>query len=135
MRHATGIPAEPRVATGSGASSMPLAIEPQTTGFLALPKGKPMQEICEPTTREIDLSTAPAFAAAMRTEIDWAHDRTVFIDCSAITFMDSSALHALTYAHRYAIEHDHLLVIGNLQPSCARVVNFCNENSELRIRT
>ena len=94
-----------------------------------------MQGITESTTREIDLSTAAAFAAAMRTEIDWAHGRTVFIDCSAITFMDSSAVHALVYAHRYAIEQDHLLIIGNLQPSCARVVKLCNDNNELRIGT
>jgi anti-anti-sigma factor len=91
-----------------------------------------VQGICEAKI-EVDLSTAPAFAAALRAEIDSADSRDVFIDCSAITFMDSSAFHALVYAHRYAIEHDHWLVIGNLYPNCARVLRMCDCHHELTI--
>lgn len=79
---------------------------------------KPMQRVCDPTTQEMNLFTAAAFAAAIRAEIDWAHDRAVFIDCSAIASMDHSAFHALVYAHRYAIDHGHQLVIRNLQWNC-----------------
>jgi anti-anti-sigma factor len=82
---------------------------------------------------EVDLFTAPAFAAAIRAEIDWADNRAVFIDCSSIVFMDSGAVHALIYAHRYAIDHSHLLVIRNLRPNCARVIRMCDPDNELTI--
>jgi anti-anti-sigma factor len=82
---------------------------------------------------EVDVYTAPAFAAALRTEIDWAYRRSVFIDCSAITFMDSSAVQALLSAHRYAADLGHLLVIRNLRPNCVRTVRLCDANHELTI--
>jgi anti-anti-sigma factor len=82
---------------------------------------------------EVDLFTASAFAAAIRAEIDWADNRAVYIDCSAIAFMDSGAFHALVYAHRYAIDHGHLLVIRNLRPNCARVIRLCDPDNELTI--
>jgi anti-anti-sigma regulatory factor len=91
-----------------------------------------MLGICEASV-EVDLFTAPAFAAAMRAEIDWADNRAVFIDCSAITSLDRSAVHALVYANRYAIDHGHLLVIRNLRPNCARVIHLCDSDNELTI--
>jgi anti-anti-sigma factor len=91
-----------------------------------------VQGICEAKI-EVDLATAPAFAAALRAEIDSADSRAVFIDCSAITFVDNSAFHALVYAHRYAIGHDHSLVIRNLYPNCARVLRLCDWHHELTI--
>jgi anti-anti-sigma factor len=91
-----------------------------------------MLGICEGSV-EVDLFTAPAFAAAMRAEIDWADNRAVFIDCSAIVFMDSGAFHALVYAHRYAIDHGQMLVIRNLRPNCARVIRLCDPDNELTI--
>ena len=94
-----------------------------------------MQQVCEPTTRKINLLTAPAFAAAMRAEIDWAEDKAVFIDCAAITSMDRSAVHALIYGHRYAIDHGHLLIIRNLHWNCARSIRRGDLHNELRIET
>ena len=82
---------------------------------------------------EVDLFTTAAFAAALKTEIDWAYRRAVFIDCSAITFMDSSAFHALVYAHRYAADRGHRLVLRNLRPNCARLIRLCDSNNELTI--
>ena len=71
-----------------------------------------MPEICGASV-EVDLCTAPAFAAAMRAEIDRADTRVVFIDCSSTTFMDGSPFHALIYADRYAVERGHRLVIAD----------------------
>jgi anti-anti-sigma factor len=94
-----------------------------------------MQGTCEPSARQIDRVSAPAFAAAMRTEIDWADNRAVVIDCSAITFMDTGAFHALIDAHRYALDHGHLLVISNLQRNCAQAIRQCAWHSALTIET
>ena len=91
-----------------------------------------MPAICGASV-EVDLSTTAAFAAALRTEIDWAYRRAVFIDCSAITFMDSSAFHALVYAHRYAADRGHRLVLRNLRPNCARLIRLCDSDNELTI--
>jgi anti-anti-sigma factor len=107
------------------------ATEPWTPASLPVLK-RHMVGICE-AGREIDLCTAPAFAAAMRAEIDWADNRAVFIDCAGIIFMDSAAFHALVDAHRYAIEHGHLLVIRNLRPNCARAMRMCDRKDELTI--
>jgi len=82
---------------------------------------------------EIDVASAPAFLVAMREAIDWADNRAVVIDCSAITFMDSSAFHALQDAHDYAIAHDHLLVLHGLAENCRRLLRICDQNGVLTI--
>jgi anti-anti-sigma factor len=90
-------------------------------------------DLRESDLREIDLATAPAFLAAMREMIDCAPNRPVVIDCSMITFMDSSAYHALVEAHRYASTHDHLLVIKGLAPNCDRVIGICDDRKVLTV--
>ena len=89
-----------------------------------------MPALCQ-TATEIDVATAPAFFAAMCAAIDSTADRAVMIDCSAITFMDSSAYHMLMDANRYAIHRDHQLVVGNLTANCARIMRLCDEDSAL----
>jgi anti-anti-sigma factor len=90
-----------------------------------------MQGTC--AIREIDLSTAPAFLESMCDAIDSATDRTVFIDCSAITFMDSSAIHALLDARDHARKQDRVLVIRSLAENCARVVRICDQRHAFTI--
>lgn len=82
---------------------------------------------------EIDVATAPAFLAAMREMIDWAVNRAVVVDCSAITFMDSAAYHALISAHEYALDQDHLLVLRGLRPNCARLIGICDPGRTLTL--
>ena len=90
-----------------------------------------MQGTC--AIREIDLSTAPAFLESMCDAIDSPTDRTVFIDCSAITFMDSSAIYALLDARDHALKYDRVLVIRGLAENCARVVRICDQRNEFTI--
>jgi anti-anti-sigma factor len=91
-----------------------------------------MRDTCE-APREIDMATAPAFLAVMCEMVDCVGNRAVVIDCSAITFMDSSALHALMDAHEYAIEHDHVLVIRGLAEHCLRIARICDHGNVLTI--
>jgi anti-anti-sigma factor len=84
---------------------------------------------------EIDIATAPAFRAAMFEMIDWADELTVVVDCSAITFMDSSAFHALRDANHYAIEHGHVLVLRGLGANCLRLVRLCDFRNEIAIES
>ena len=83
--------------------------------------------------REIDIATAPAFLVAIREMIDGADNRAVVIDCSGITFMDSSAFHALMAAHDYAVSQDHSLVLYGLAEPCARIVRICDVANLLTI--
>ena len=83
--------------------------------------------------REIDLSTASAFLESMCDAIDSATHRTVFIDCSAITFMDSSGFHALLDAGDHALKQDRALVIRGLAENCARVVRICDQRHAVTI--
>ena len=87
----------------------------------------------EDRLREIDIATAPAFLAAICEMIDWADNRAVVIDCSAITFMDSSAFHALIRAHDYAVSHDHMLVLYGLAENCHRLLRMCDWDQVLTI--
>ena len=80
---------------------------------------------------EIDMMTAPALGAGMRAAIDEAGERDVFVDCTEVTFMDSSAFYALVDANRYAVERDRRLVIRGLQPNCSRVISLCDWANEL----
>jgi anti-anti-sigma factor len=93
-------------------------------------KGRAMQ-VTPQTRTEIDFATAPAFLAEMCEAIDWADNRAVFIDCSAITFMDSSAVHAIIDAHDYAIQHNHVLVLRRLTESCRQVIRICDPGLEV----
>jgi anti-anti-sigma factor len=83
--------------------------------------------------REIDLATAPAFLESMCDAIESATDRTVFVDCSDITFMDSSAVHAFFDARDHALRHDRVLVIRGLAENCARVVCICDPRKQITI--
>jgi anti-anti-sigma factor len=88
-------------------------------------------QACRQSASEIDMATAPAFFRAMCDAIDSTTDRAVVINCSAITFMDSSAYHVLMEANRYAIQRDHQLVIGNLTASCAWTMRLCDDREVL----
>ena len=90
-------------------------------------------QVTTQTPTEIDFATAPAFLAEMREAIDWADNRAAVIDCSAITFMDSAAFHALFDAHEYAIERDHVLVVRGLAENCRRVLRICDRGNEITL--
>ena len=80
---------------------------------------------------EIDLATASAFGAAMCHAIDDADAHTVFVDCSAVTFMGSAGYRVLLDATAYAARRGHTLVIRNMSSSCARLMRICGGNNAL----
>jgi anti-anti-sigma factor len=82
---------------------------------------------------ELDVATSPAFITATITAIDESRDHTVVVDCAAVTFMDSSAYYAMLALTKYAATRGHPLVVGNVQPQCLWVLNFCNTDEELTI--
>ena len=69
----------------------------------------------------------------MREAIDWADNRAVVIDCSAITFMDSSAFRALVDAHEYAIAQNHVLVLRGLAENCLQLMRIWDPRNEITI--
>ena len=82
---------------------------------------------------DIDLATAPALEVTLRECIDSSEEALVSVDCSAVTFMDSSGYHVLADATDYAARRGHTLVIRNASPSCARLIRLCDWNRELRV--
>jgi anti-anti-sigma factor len=84
-------------------------------------------------TGEIDLATAPALTADLRDTVDASDEVLVSVDCSDVTFMDSSGFHALVDATDYAARQGHTLVIRDLSPSCRRLIRICDVDHELRI--
>jgi anti-anti-sigma factor len=82
---------------------------------------------------EIDLSTCAVLLSALRDLVDRSDEAVVTVDCSRITFMDSSAFHALVDATEYAKRRGHTLVVRNLSASCARLVRLCDFEHELRV--
>jgi anti-anti-sigma factor len=82
---------------------------------------------------EIDAATAPAFLTSMRSVIDGAEHAAVFVDCSAVTFMDSAAFHALVAATLYAAGRGHHIVVRGLRSHSARMLRMCDLHDELAI--
>lgn len=82
---------------------------------------------------DIDLATAPALAAALRQTIDDAVAILVGVDCSRVTFMDSSGYHVLVGASEYAVREGHTLVIRNASTSCARLIRLCDVDGTLAV--
>jgi anti-anti-sigma factor len=85
------------------------------------------------TNSELDIATSPAFITATIAVIDASRDHTVVVDCAAVRFMDSSAFYAMVALTKYAATRGHPLIVGNVQPQCARVLNFCNTDHEITI--
>lgn len=82
---------------------------------------------------ELDVATSPAFITATLAAIDASSDHTIVVDCSAVTFMDSSAFYAMVALTKYAASRGHRLVVGKVQRQCAWVLNFCNTDREITI--
>ena len=91
-----------------------------------------MLRVCN-AVGDIDSATAPHFNADLRRVIDNSDDAVVSVDCSDVTFMDSAGYHALVNATRYAARRRHTLVIRNLSPACARLLEICDWEGELRV--
>ena len=82
---------------------------------------------------EIDRATAPAFNADLHDAIDASDAPLVVVDCSDVTFMDSAGFHVLVDATEYAVRRGHTLVIRNMSPSCAMLIQLCDLDGELRV--
>jgi anti-sigma B factor antagonist len=86
-------------------------------------------------TGEIDLTTAAAFRTGLRNVIDGSDVGLIVVDCSAVTFMDSSGFHALDDASKHASGHRHRLVIGNASPTVTRMLRICDWDNVLCLET
>ena len=91
-----------------------------------------MLRVCK-AIGDIDSATAPVFNADLRRAIDNSDEAFVSVDCSDMTFTDSAGYHAFVSATRYAVRHGHTLVIRNLPPTCARLIQICDWGGELRV--
>ena len=80
---------------------------------------------------EIDMATAPKLMDDLRETIDASDEALVSVDCSDVTFMDSSGFHVLVDATGYAARRGHTLVIRDMSPSCRRLIRLCNVDHEL----
>ena len=81
---------------------------------------------------EIDLLTAPALNAGIHDAIDRSDDALVAVDCSGVTFMDSSGYEVLVDATEYAARRGHTLVIRNASRPCTRLFHAFADDAELR---
>jgi anti-anti-sigma factor len=82
---------------------------------------------------EIDRATAPAFNIELHDAIDRSDEAMVSVDCSALTFMDLAGYHVLVDATEYAARRGHTLVIRDLSPSCARLIQLYDWDHELHV--
>jgi anti-anti-sigma factor len=79
-------------------------------------------------TGELDMSTAPAFAAAFT---QFRGDITV--DLSGVTFLDSSGIAALIRAHRHVERHHGTLCFHSALPAALRTLQFSSVDRYLHI--
>jgi anti-anti-sigma factor len=84
-------------------------------------------------TGEVDLATAQTLSADLHDIIDHSDVELVVVDCTDLTFIDSSGFYALVEANAYAVGHDHTLVIRHMSPRCARLIYLCDWGNELHL--
>jgi anti-anti-sigma factor len=82
---------------------------------------------------EIDATNAHAFSADLHDAIDTSEEALVAVDCSRVTFIDSSGYEVLVDATNYAVRRGHTLVVRNLSPSCAMLLQICDLDHELHL--
>ena len=82
---------------------------------------------------EIDIATAPAFNTVVHDTIDISEEPIVSVDCTELTFIDLAGYHVLVDATQYAMRRGRTLVIRNLNPSCARLIQLYDADRELRL--
>jgi anti-sigma B factor antagonist len=82
---------------------------------------------------EIDVASASLFHDDLFDAIDNSADEVIVIDCSGVTFIDSSGYQVLVEATEYAIRHGHTVSIRNLSPHCAGVLRFYDRDNELHV--
>lgn len=75
-------------------------------------------------TGEIDLLTAPELGAVLARAISVGR-KTVVIDLSSVSFMDSSCVHALLNARALARQVGVLLIVRKPAPPADRVLELC----------
>lgn len=83
-------------------------------------------------TGEIDLFTAPRFSAGIHDAIDRSDNALVAVDCSGVTFMDSSGYEVLVDATDYAARHGRTLVVRNASRPCRALFRVFEADGELR---
>jgi anti-sigma B factor antagonist len=71
---------------------------------------------------EIDLSTAPAFEAAIDGALD-ERPPVVVVELSAVNFMSSAGLRILAATHERLCESDHLAVVAS-NPAVSRAIQL-----------
>jgi anti-anti-sigma factor len=82
---------------------------------------------------EIDAKSAHAFRADLHDAIDDSDEAFVTVDCSRVTFIDSAGYLMLVDATNYAVRRGHTLVVRNLSPSCAMLIQICDLDHELHV--
>ena len=81
---------------------------------------------------EIDLFTAPGLSSGLHEAIDRSDDAIMAVDCSGVTFMDSSGYEVLVDATEYAARLGRTLVIRNASRPAARLFRIFEAEDELR---
>jgi anti-anti-sigma factor len=82
---------------------------------------------------ELDISTAPRFRQELAHRARAGGDELI-LDCSALTFIDASAVAALVEAHRELSSEGRELHVVNAQPQIARVFGILGLTEVLHVR-
>ena len=73
---------------------------------------------------EVDMSTSPAFTAAITDVLRARRGQRLSVDLGGIRFLDSSGIRALLHCQRQAREHGGDLVVVDLQPTVLQVLEI-----------
>lgn len=73
---------------------------------------------------EIDVATAPDLDTRLRQEIDGTRGN-LLIDCTDLTFLDSTGIRVLVGIARSLEEQDRALVMVNVPAACRRSIEVC----------
>lgn len=115
------------LSTREAASSTPVAAEPFACGFHAEGRGAAWVS----ARGELDLASAPQFTQALDQALEQA--LLVIVDLRALTFIDSTGIHAIVNADAQARQTGHRLVLIRGSGQVARVFALTGLSDRLRI--
>jgi anti-anti-sigma factor len=82
---------------------------------------------------ELDIATCPPVMDALATALEHEGARDVVFDLRDVTFMDSSALKCLLYAHNRVGPRGGTVVVRNARPQVAKVIRLVGLDQTVQV--
>jgi anti-anti-sigma factor len=83
---------------------------------------------------EIDLASAPQLRQSIKEALDSSRSTVLVVDLADVTFMDSSGLTCLAFAHQQMQERDGHVEVRRANPSVRKLINVVGMDQVVEVQ-